>query len=752
LGGGGGGGVNPKIHIETEYDGAGSKKAKDDLNKLGKDAQRLNQQLAQGLTNLLPGRLGAILRLGSIAGGITAVGAAMTATVVTGVKYNAMLEQVGVAFETLLGSASAARIRLAELEKFAAETPFEMEGVVNANRILQVMSDGALATKEAMRLVGDAAASTGRDFQEVAFWIGRVYAGLQSGTPIGEATLRLIEMGLIGGNTAQKLNRLAESGEAVGKAGKVIEDTFSKFAGTMEKQSKTLTGRLSTLNDSYKQFAGALTEGLADPFKDLVLSSTKLLDNLKEAVIQYGKTAAGSAALLSSSSPATGMKAEDIGLWATVTEGITKAIVTANVETGAWLERVTGLNVGYENVRETLRSLAIIAEDAAKPAFTPLPPKPKAVPAEVNEEKERAKALALAAADAERQRAQKRALSIRLEADYERMIYQFRQATQTAEQNWALDDEDRRRIKLEALNAEVELNRDLVDSLRAQAALERDPEEKVRLETRADEVEQRTSGLEFLAQQQSASEWQAGWQGAMAEVNASWGSFSAQIASSFSGVWNTALDSVSSGLTAMALQTQGWQQQLARIPQTILVSIVGAIIKMAVTWVAQQIFMATAGKLIQAAGLKATAVIAAGYSAIWSAPAALANMATYGGAAIAAPGFAAEGIAATQAVALGGSAVSAQAGGYTGSGRDDQIAGYVHRNEYVIPADAVRAMGGPTATQQIVAALSTGGGRREVNQNINLLLDRDEFADQMRRGIGSIAMEALARNTLRLSV
>ena len=71
------------------------------------------------------------------------------------------LEQIKTQFDPLLGGAALAQKRLEELYSFASSTPFQLEGIAEANRTLQVLTKGALATVEGMKLVGDAAAVTG---------------------------------------------------------------------------------------------------------------------------------------------------------------------------------------------------------------------------------------------------------------------------------------------------------------------------------------------------------------------------------------------------------------------------------------------------------------------------------------------------------------------------------------------------------------------------------------------------------------
>ena len=120
-----------------------------------------------------------------VAGGIAvynlAVKAATSATNLfkDSIQQAADMEDMKLGFEVLLGSVEAAEARMQSLADFAASTPFQLPEIVTASRQLQVFTKGALATGDGLRLVGDAAAGAGRNFSEVAMWVGRLYDGLQ---------------------------------------------------------------------------------------------------------------------------------------------------------------------------------------------------------------------------------------------------------------------------------------------------------------------------------------------------------------------------------------------------------------------------------------------------------------------------------------------------------------------------------------------------------------------------------------------
>ena len=197
--------------------------------------------------------------IGGVVAGVGAMSAAAAAAGIAGakalqkfaIKPAMELEGIKAGLEALLGSTEAAQERLDMLKKFSAATPFQLPGIVKADKLLQTFSAGALNTQDMLRMVGDAAASTAeKDFGNVALWVGRAYDSMQSGRPIGEAMSRLQELGLISGTARGEIEALNNAGEGV-KAFDLLRKNLSKFSGTMEKMSATTSGRLSTLRDNF---------------------------------------------------------------------------------------------------------------------------------------------------------------------------------------------------------------------------------------------------------------------------------------------------------------------------------------------------------------------------------------------------------------------------------------------------------------------------------------------------------------------
>lgn len=81
-------------------------------------------------------------------------------------------------------------------------------------------------------------------------------------------------------------------------------------------------------------------------------------------------------------------------------------------------------------------------------------------------------------------------------------------------------------------------------------------------------------------------------------------------------------------------------------------------------------------------------------------------------------------LGASQAAIVAATALKGfRTGGYTGSGPADEVAGIVHRDEYVVPRDDLARVGGPSAMRGMLNGTSRGGGVTHTgNVNINVTL------------------------------
>ena len=268
----------------TEADTSGS--LGDMFLRLHADLSGYRRDMAQ-FENMTQDSMGKVLKqiMSQAAGAVAAVTAIATATgglagaVMTGLKFNAMLEQQEVAFGTLLNSADKAHERVQELAQFAAETPFQFPEIMKASKVLQTFGGDTLAAGAGLRVVGDAAAAIGEPINDVAYSMGHLFNALESGTSMGLAIRSLQLMGLIGHDTRMQLERAEGQTHTTAQAMEVMQAAFGKYSGAMINQSKTANGLMSTLIDNWHILTAELTK---DIFGDVKQGLAGSVDNLQE--------------------------------------------------------------------------------------------------------------------------------------------------------------------------------------------------------------------------------------------------------------------------------------------------------------------------------------------------------------------------------------------------------------------------------------------------------------------------------------
>lgn len=212
----------------------------------------------------------------------------------------AQMEDMQVAFGTILGSASKAQARMEELAQFAAATPFQLPEIVAASRLLQAFTGDVLATGRGLRLVGDSAAAVGQPLEAVTMWMGRLFAALRGGQALGEPLQNLTQLGLISNQVRAQL--LALQGQTLSDADALaaLESAFGRNAGAMERLSQTYRGKLSTMADGWAELKRELGKPLIDGLKPLLDRTTAQFGSLKTQAREAGEALAGAIQMVSS--------------------------------------------------------------------------------------------------------------------------------------------------------------------------------------------------------------------------------------------------------------------------------------------------------------------------------------------------------------------------------------------------------------------------------------------------------------------
>ena len=232
------------------------------------------------------GQSGGGFGLGSLAGfaakASIAVGAVVgtVRTFFSALSGSGKLEQLNIAFETFLGNAELAKKVVADLRKFADVTPFETEQVNQAGRALLAFGFTADELIPTLTRVGDVASGTGKDFNELALIYGKAKTqGLIQGeelNQLAEAGIPIYaELAKVLGVNEKEIRKLGEQGKisfaSLEQVFKNLTGEGGRFAGLMERQSKSLDGLFSTLASAIQ---GKLTAAMND-LLPLIKSITK---------------------------------------------------------------------------------------------------------------------------------------------------------------------------------------------------------------------------------------------------------------------------------------------------------------------------------------------------------------------------------------------------------------------------------------------------------------------------------------------
>lgn len=294
----------------------------------------------------------------------------------------------------------------------------------------------------------------------------------------------------------------------------------------------------------------------------------------------------------------------------------------------------------------------------------------------------------------------------KLELDLAQKLQAINERKGAIESSWLTSSVEKYRQKRGLLAGELQLLNEQISKLQELRAKAGTEEERLQIDQKVSSLQGQRAGVQngITGMGPDPESFSQQFAATFQRIQDQWGTFATQLATSFQSVFENAIGSISSGITGLIMRTQTWGQALANIGTSILTSVVSAIVNMGVRYIATQILMATVGRSILAASVAATAPIAAAQSAIWAAPATLATIASYGSAAAAAPGL----IALAQGITMAQSVAQFAEGGYTGAGGKYEVAGVVHRGEYVVPAEMVSRLSVPGIESMLYGGEGSG--------------------------------------------
>ena len=256
---------------------------------------KLRDGVSTGLRKIGRGIGGLVKRMLSLKTavlGLAGAGGAF-ALLAKSIKTSFNFETMRTQLRVLLGSVEEAAKQFKILRDFSAKTPFQIEGIMDAYQQLLTFTEGALATEEGLKLVGDAAAGRGKDFAEVAYWTGRLYSALKNGDPFMDSVSAMQRMGIAGGTIRGDLEKLTKSGADFGTKWAVVEKSLLRFTGGMDLLSKTGDGLFSTLKDNWTIALATFGDEFQKAAKDGIIFMTKKIQQLVKdgSITEWAKQA-----------------------------------------------------------------------------------------------------------------------------------------------------------------------------------------------------------------------------------------------------------------------------------------------------------------------------------------------------------------------------------------------------------------------------------------------------------------------------
>ena len=227
-------------------------------------------------------KLGGIAKKGAgvAVAAVGAVTAALGAGVVAGVKYNASIESYQTSFEVMTGSAEKAAEVIDKLKKVGAETPFELPDLADTTQLLMNYGFSADEAMDKMMMLGDISQGSAEKMSRIATAYGQMSS---AGKVSLEDVKQMIEAGF---------NPLQEISESTGESMASLYDRISKgtisvdeitasmqratseggkYFQSMEKQSQTFCGLISTLKDNAQQLLGEVVKPISDGLTESLL-------------------------------------------------------------------------------------------------------------------------------------------------------------------------------------------------------------------------------------------------------------------------------------------------------------------------------------------------------------------------------------------------------------------------------------------------------------------------------------------------
>lgn len=207
------------------------------------------------------------------------------------VQVTGEMQQLDVAFTTMLNSKAKSDALLSQAVNFAAKTPYDLLGVADGIKQLLAYGTAAEDAIETVEMLGNVSAGLSVPLGDMVYLYGtlksqgramlvdiRQFAG--RGVPIYEELAKVL------GVSVSEVNKYISAGKVgfpeVEQAFKNMTSEGGKFYNLLQEQSKTITGQISNLKDNFDMMLNDIGSANEDVISGAISGASYLIENYQE--------------------------------------------------------------------------------------------------------------------------------------------------------------------------------------------------------------------------------------------------------------------------------------------------------------------------------------------------------------------------------------------------------------------------------------------------------------------------------------
>lgn len=289
--------MNTAKKLSIRLEAVGGDKVRQEFKNIGSDGQKAFQRITQVITpandnlkvldNTAKAFNNTLKQAASLAGaylGLRGLTSAFKGIVQTNKEFESLIGSL----KTVTGSAKGAQEAFSMIEKFALDTPYQLEEIIEAFTRLKAL--GLDATSEALTSYGNTASAFGKNILDFT-------SAVSSAVMLNFKSLRTfgIQTQVEGDKVRFTFQGITTT---VGKSAQEIEAYLKSiglvnFGGAMKEQMDTMGGAMSNIEDAISKLIRSIGEnGLNKALKDTFSQFNELLDRSDGAAKAIGQTLA----------------------------------------------------------------------------------------------------------------------------------------------------------------------------------------------------------------------------------------------------------------------------------------------------------------------------------------------------------------------------------------------------------------------------------------------------------------------------